>query len=140
LTALTVNAVASNPALKIDGVTAKRLWHVSCLYDLRKGKGLMLKISVLDGRRQRRLIVEGKLIAPWAAELRTACDRARADLDGRGFVVDVKNLTAISQEGESLLLELMNDGVKFRSGGVFTKHILRQLARRMRGNLEERKT
>jgi hypothetical protein len=28
LTALTVNAVASNPALKIHGVTVKRLWHV----------------------------------------------------------------------------------------------------------------
>jgi hypothetical protein len=103
-----------------------------------KGKGLMLKISVIDGRRQRRLIVEGKLIAPWAAELMTACDRARADLDGRDFVVDVKNLTAISQEGEDLLLELMNAGVKFRSDGVFTKHILKQLARRRRG--KERKT
>jgi hypothetical protein len=70
----------------------------------------------------------------------TACNRARADLDGRDFVVDVKNLTAISQEGENLLLELMNAGVKFRSDGVFTKHILRQLARKRRGNLEERKT
>jgi hypothetical protein len=99
----------------------------------------MLKISVIDGRRQRRLIVEGKLIAPWTAELKTACDRARADLDGRDFVVEVKQLTAISQEGENLLLELMNDGVKFRSYGVFTKHILRQLARTRRGNMRELK-
>ena len=99
----------------------------------------MLKISVIDGRRQRRLVLEGKLIAPWAAELKTACDRARADLDGREFVVDVKQLTAISQEGENLLLELMNDGVKFRSSGVFTKHILKQLARKRRGNSQEMK-
>ena len=90
----------------------------------------MLKISVVDGRGKRRLILEGKLVAPWAAELKAACDRARADLDGRDFVVVVKHLTAISQEGESLLLELMNDGVKFRSNGMFTKQILRQLARR----------
>ena len=99
----------------------------------------MLKISVIDGPRQRRLILEGKLIAPWTAELKTAWDRARADLDGRDFVVDVKQLTAISQEGENALLELMNDGVKFRSYGVFTKHILRQLARRSRPNLQEPK-
>jgi hypothetical protein len=99
----------------------------------------MLKISVIDGRRQCRLILEGKLIAPWAAELKTACDRARADLDGRNLVVDLKHLTAISPEGENLLLELMNDGVKFRSDGVFTKHILRQLARRSRANLQEPK-
>jgi hypothetical protein len=100
----------------------------------------MLKISVIDGRRQRRLILEGKLIVPWTAELKTACDRARADLDGRELVVDVKQLTAISQEGENLLLELMNDGVKFRSYGVFAKHILRQLARRSRAKMQEQKT
>jgi hypothetical protein len=97
----------------------------------------MLKISVIDGRRQRRLVLEGKLIAPWAAELKTACDRARADLDGRNLVVDVKHLTAISPEGENLVLELMNDGVKFRSDGVFTKHILKQLARRRRASMQD---
>jgi hypothetical protein len=97
----------------------------------------MLKISVIDGRRQRRLLLEGKLIAPWAAELKTACDRARADLDGRNLVVDVKHLTAISPEGENLVLELMNDGVKFRSDGVFTKHILKQLARRRRASMQD---
>jgi hypothetical protein len=99
----------------------------------------MLKISVIDGRKQQRLILEGKLIAPWAAELKTACDRARADLHGRELVIDIKDLTAISQEGENVLLELMNDGVKFRSDGVFTKHVLRQLARRIRGNIQETK-
>jgi hypothetical protein len=93
----------------------------------------MLKISAIDGRGQRRLTLEGKLIAPWAAELKAACDRARADLDGRDFVVDLKQLTAISQDGENLLLELMNDGVKFRSYGVFTKQVLKQLVRRMPG-------
>jgi hypothetical protein len=99
----------------------------------------MLKISVTDSRKQRRLILEGKLIAPWAAELKTACNAARADLDGRDFIVDVKHLTAISQEGENLLLELMNDGVNFHSYGVFTRQILKQVARRMRENIQEPK-
>ena len=99
----------------------------------------MLKISVIDGRRKRRVILEGKLIAPWTAELKAACDRARADLDGRDLVVDLKQLTTISQGGENLLLELMNDGVKFRSNGVFTKQVLRQLTRKMRGNIQELK-
>jgi hypothetical protein len=55
----------------------------------------MLKISVLHGRRQRRLILEGKLIPPWAAELKTTCDGARADLEGRDLVVERKQLTAV---------------------------------------------
>jgi hypothetical protein len=45
----------------------------------------------------------------------------------RALVLDLKNLTAIGQEGENLLLELINERVKFRCG-VFTKHVLRQLA------------
>jgi len=35
-------------------------------------KNGMLKISVIDRRTERRLVLEGKLIAPWVAELRTA--------------------------------------------------------------------
>lgn len=99
----------------------------------------MFKISVLESRTQRTLVLEGKLVAPWAAELRTACEKARADLLERELVVDIKHLTAISQEGENLLFELMQDGLKFRSGGVFTKHVLAQLNRRLGRSLEETK-
>ena len=97
----------------------------------------MLKISIIEGRTQRRLILEGKLISPWANELRTACEKARAELDGRELVIDLKNLTVISQEGENVLLELMNEGAKFRCCGVFTKLVLRQLGRRLRRNVQE---
>ena len=99
----------------------------------------MLKISVTDGLKLRRLILEGKLIAPWADELKAACDRARGELDGRDFVVDLKHLTAISEQGENVLLELMNEGVRLRSDGVFTKQVLKRLARRIRGNSQEPK-
>jgi anti-anti-sigma regulatory factor len=94
----------------------------------------MLKICTVENRSQRRLVLEGKLVAPWAGELRVACEKARADLGDRELVVDVKNLTAISQAGENVLIELMTEGVKFRGSGVFTKHMLKQLARRCRDN------
>ena len=90
----------------------------------------MLKISSIDGRNEQRLVIEGKLVAPWTTELRGACEKARESLAGRELVVDLKNLTVINQEGENLLAELMNDGVKFRCRGVFAKQVLRQLARR----------
>jgi hypothetical protein len=91
----------------------------------------MLRISIIDGRNQRRLVLEGKLIAPWAAELRPAYQQAAAGLDGRELVVEVKNMTAINQAGENVLFELIRQGVKFRGYGVFTKHILKQIARRI---------
>ncbi|HWC20215.1 MAG TPA: hypothetical protein VG498_24585 [Terriglobales bacterium] len=97
----------------------------------------MLKITVIDNQAQRRLILEGKLISPWTTELRTFCEKLRADLDERELVINIRHLTAISQEGENLLLELMKEGVKFRSQGLFTKHLLSQLARRLRMNTQE---
>jgi hypothetical protein len=96
----------------------------------------MFKISVVDSWTRRRLILEGKLVAPWTTELRTFCEKARADLNERELVIDIKHLKAISQEGENLLLELMKDRVAFRYG-VFTKHVLAQLARRLRREVRE---
>ena len=90
----------------------------------------MLKISPVDGRTQRRLIVEGKLIAPWVAELKSACEDARADLGGRDLVIEMKHVTTISQEGENVILELINAGIRFRAYGVFTKHVLKRLMHR----------
>jgi hypothetical protein len=97
----------------------------------------MLKISVVEARNQRRLLVEGRLIAPWSAELISACDKARDGLDGRELLVELVNLTAINQEGDNALIALMNEGVKLRGYGVFTKQVLRQLARRERKPFQE---
>ena len=94
----------------------------------------MLKISIMEDRSERRLIVEGKLIGPWVAELRGVCGNLDADLFGRRLVIEMRHLTAISQEGENMLFELIQNGVKFRCLGVFTKHILKQIARRANGN------
>ena len=91
----------------------------------------MLKISIIDVRNQRRLVLEGKLAAPWTDELKTAYQKATAELQGRELVVDLINLTTISQQGENLLLELMEQGVRLRGCGVFTKEILKHVARRL---------
>jgi len=94
----------------------------------------MLKISIIEGHSERRVIVEGKLVGPWAAELRGACENVNADLFGRKLVIDMRHVTAISQEGENVLFELIRKGVKFRCRGVFTKHVLKQVSRRANGN------
>jgi anti-anti-sigma regulatory factor len=88
----------------------------------------MLRISLVDSLRKRRLIVEGTLVAPWATELTTACERAKSDLDGRELVVDLRGVTGISSEGESVLLQMMGDKTKVRCG-LFVSEVLRQLGR-----------
>jgi hypothetical protein len=99
----------------------------------------MLKISILDTPNCRRLVIEGKLIAPWASELTSAWRQATVDLNDRELVVDVKGLTAITEDGENVLFELMREGARFRSSGVFTKQVLKRLARKIRRNVQEEK-
>jgi hypothetical protein len=93
----------------------------------------MLRISLVDSPRRRRVIVEGKLIAPWAAELRKACQQASVDLHGRDLIVEMKHITRISQEGEKVILDLINGGAKVRGNGVFTAHLVKELTRRAAG-------
>jgi hypothetical protein len=42
----------------------------------------MLRISIVERSTRRRLVLEGKLVAPWVHELKPAYQQASADLDG----------------------------------------------------------
>lgn len=90
---------------------------------------IMFKISTIDTRYRRRLVVEGKLMEPWVAELHTSWRDASLNLDGRRLVIDLSSLTVISREGEDAIVELMKHGAKFSCCGVLTRHVLKRLAR-----------
>jgi hypothetical protein len=96
----------------------------------------MLKITVVEDQLRRRVIVEGKLIAPWAAELSTTYQAARTDLRDRELIVDLRSLTAVSPEGEEVLLQLMREKAKFLCG-VYVKEVLKQLARKTCNSLRD---
>ena len=90
----------------------------------------MFKISIIDTPCKRTLLVEGKLIPPWTAELQRVWRDANRDLTGRKLAIDLSGVTTISPEGEETVFDLMNEGAKFTCGGVLTKHVLKRLARR----------
>jgi hypothetical protein len=90
----------------------------------------MLKITIIDKKAERRLLVEGKLVQPWAGELRRSWRGAGENLDGRKLIVDLSNATSISSEGEEEILELMKEGANFSCCGVLTKYVVKQLAHR----------
>jgi hypothetical protein len=92
----------------------------------------MFKISIVDTRGQRRLVLEGKLVGPLAEELESAWRSAGERLEGRKLIIDLTNVTLISREGENTLCELMREGAKFSCADVLTRHVLKQLARRCR--------
>ena len=90
----------------------------------------MFKISVVDTRSQRRLVVEGTLLGPWVAELRTSWRNACQERGPRKLIVDLRNLTTISREGEEAIFDLIKEGAKFSCANVLTRHVLKQLARK----------
>jgi len=93
----------------------------------------MFKISTIDTRHKRRLVVEGRLMAPWVNELHTSWENACLNLEGRKLVIDVSSLTVISREGEDAILNLMKDGAKFSCCGVLTRYVLKRLAMNCHG-------
>jgi hypothetical protein len=49
----------------------------------------------------------------------------------------MENVMVVSQEAENTLLQMMNEGARFRCSGVLTKHVLQQLKRRSQKNPEQ---
>ena len=90
----------------------------------------MLKISAKDRKTGRLLILEGKLIAPWTKELIETA--SHIDLAKHELVIDLREVTDISADGEETLYRILVQGAKFRGAGVFIKQVLRQLAKRAR--------
>jgi hypothetical protein len=86
----------------------------------------MLKITIVEKRNVRRIILEGALVQPWVRELRETWAAARRS-PRAGLVVDLSNVTTISKDGEEVLAELMREGAKFRCGGVLTRYLVKQL-------------
>jgi hypothetical protein len=92
----------------------------------------MFRISIVETDDRRRLVLEGRLVPPWTAEVERAWSDAREQLQGRKLIIDLRNVTLISREGENTLLKLMREGATFSCRDVLTKHVLKQLARRCR--------
>jgi len=113
----------------------KALGNVTLAKVLRYHKRDMFKISIVDTRSQRMLVVEGTLVGPWIAELRTSWRNACHELGGRKLAIDLRNLITISRAGEDAIFDLMKEGAKFSCGNVLIKHVLKQLARKKQQEL-----
>ena len=98
---------------------------------LSTSENAMLKITAVDGDEQQTLVLEGALVEPWVIELERSWAEAQQGNRARTVLVDLKDVTAISQRGENLLYEMMTGGATLQCcRGVLTKLVLRQLERR----------
>jgi len=104
---------------------------------LRYHKRNMFKISTVETQSQRTLVVEGTLVGPWVAELRTTWRNACQERGARKPIIDLRNLTTVSRAGEDAIF-LMKESAKFSCGNVLVKHVLKQLARKKQQELPGR--
>jgi ABC-type transporter Mla MlaB component len=89
--------------------------------------GSMLKISEIDTRTEQKLILEGRLTAPWIAELRSHWQQIRHAHPERKFVVDLTGVTRIDSAGENALALMKTDGAEFLARGIRMQHIVKDL-------------
>lgn len=85
----------------------------------------MLRISVVEGDgRGLTLYLEGRVMGPWVAELRRACERALAQ--GRGLTLDVAGVSFLDRDGVGLLRGLMHRQVAVTRCSPFVAEQLRE--------------
>jgi len=90
----------------------------------------MLKITTMNNGSERTLVLEGTLVDPWVTELERSWSEAQMVEQGK-VLIDLKDVTIISQHGENVLFQMMCEGATFNCcRGVMTRHVVKQLQRR----------
>ena len=92
----------------------------------------MLKITTIQTGGQLKLILEGKLVEPWITEFKKAWQEANQPPNGKTLVIDLGDVTVISPQAESVLLEIRREGARLVCRGVLNKHLVRQIDRKCR--------
>ena len=87
----------------------------------------MLRITITDFPNEQRWSLEGRLVGPWAAELRSTWRKIRIPGDARRCMVELNNVTLIDRAGEAALAEIISQGGELYSVGVYTKQRLGNL-------------
>jgi len=72
----------------------------------------MLKITIHDNAEELRLKLEGRLSGLWVEELRQCWCTARSTTAGRRTVLELDDVDFVCPEGESLLNEMHQEGVR----------------------------
>lgn len=94
----------------------------------------MLKITIIDGPTEQRLVLEGRLAEPNLPILKSAWEGARTARGTRQCLVDLRSTTFIDRSAEQVLLELKREGAQFIACGVSTTHQLEQFGIKCKGS------
>lgn len=86
----------------------------------------MLRITISETPTEKRWILQGRLVGPWVAELRTSWKKTHRDHGGRICIVDLTDVTFLDKGAERLLRTMSKQGAQFIATGIYIKHVLQQ--------------
>jgi ABC-type transporter Mla MlaB component len=90
----------------------------------------MLRITIAETLTEQRWTLEGRLVHPWISELKSSWTKTESARRERKCVVDLTAVTFIDKSGEKVLAELCKEGAEFIATGVYTQHIVHNIARK----------
>lgn len=100
----------------------------------------MLKITLHDSAREMRFKLEGKLSGLWVRELRQSWQTAASTTGGRSTTVDLTDVDFVDQDGESLLKEMHQQGVRLIAATPLIRAVVDQVCDRRRCATVEEKS
>ena len=86
----------------------------------------MLRVTVVEGQSELRLVVEGMLGAAGISELESAWKQAKQEWHGR-IVIDLGGMTSIDSSGQAALLGMICEGARLTARGAFNKYLAKDL-------------
>lgn len=92
----------------------------------------MLRITIIETPSEQIWVLQGRLIGPWADELKSSWKKAHAQNSVRTRIVDLKEVTFIDASGEKVLMRMMRDDAQFVVKGVYATHVIENLQQKER--------
>lgn len=92
----------------------------------------MLKITLLDSARELRFKLEGRLAGLWVEELRQCWRTASSTTAGRRTIVELDEVDFVCPEGESLLSDMHQEGVRLVAATPVTRCLVAEIRRHQR--------
>lgn len=92
----------------------------------------LLRITIVETPSEQKWVLQGRLIGPWAQELRSNWNRAHGQSNGRSCVVDLSQVTFIDSDGERVLTKMRKEGADFVVSGLYATHVIQNVEARCR--------
>lgn len=90
----------------------------------------MLRIGLKEDSMELKIVLEGELVEPWAAELKSIWEAECRAIQRRRCTVDLADVTRVDESGKNILAAMKRKGAELSAHGVFMKHLIRGLRKR----------